>query len=181
MTAKTYRVRVVRGDLELEVDGDKKFVLDMLARFATPSEATALGGVERPTRGGGKRSSPSSSTSPSSPSLPTAARTVSAGEFIRQFGFKRHTDIVLAFGYYLEQHTGLKEFTPADINNTYYEAKMEGSNTSQAIIYNIRRGHMMLAKGQKGAGAGRKKYTLTQSGEAYLRGRLQKATEKPAK
>ena len=170
MAAQNYRIRIVRPDLELEAEGDKRFVSDILARFsATPEERPKS---EAPARG---------AKAATGSTLPGAARGVSAGEFIRQFGFKRHTDIVLAFGYYLDHHTGLKEFSPADINNVYYEAKMESSNTSQAIIYNIRRGYLMQAKGPKGTGAGRKKYTLTDSGEGYLRTRLQKASEKPTK
>jgi hypothetical protein len=102
---------------------------------------------------------------------PKATKALSVGEFIRQLGFKRHTDIVLAFGYYLEQRDS-GDFTPADINTCYYEAKMESSNTSQMIILNIRRGYMMEAKSSKGSG--RKRYTLTQSGISYL-------TTKPAK
>ena len=86
------------------------------------------------------------------------------GEFIRQIGFRRHTDIVLAFGYYLEQQ-GAKDFTPADVNNCYYEAKMENSNTSQMFILNIRRGYMMEAKGTKG---GKRRYTLTASGVNFV-------------
>jgi hypothetical protein len=89
---------------------------------------------------------------------------------VQQLGFKKHTDITLAFGYYIEQQADTPEFTPADINNCYYEAKIESSNTSQMIILNIRRGYMMLSKssGEKG----RKRYTLTSSGEKYIEEKL---------
>jgi hypothetical protein len=104
------------------------------------------------------------------PAVLASSKAVSVGEFIRQFGFKKHTDLILAFGYYLEQHSGVKEFTPADLNNCYYEAKMEPSNTSQAIIQNIKRSFMMVAKADKKAGKGAaKKYTLTSSGESYIK------------
>jgi hypothetical protein len=96
---------------------------------------------------------------------------VSPGEFIRQFGFKKHTDLVLAFGFYLEKHSGLACFSSADINNCYYEAKLESSNTSQMIIQNIKRGYLMQAK-VKGEEAKRGKgqlFRLTNSGEEHLR------------
>jgi hypothetical protein len=86
---------------------------------------------------------------------------------------KKHTDISLAFGFYLEKHQGVSEFSPADINNCYYEAKLEPSNTSQMIIYNIKRGFLMAAKkakddkGKKGKG-----YTLTRSGEQFIESKL---------
>lgn len=156
----TYRIKLVRADLHLEVDGDRKFVLEMLARFDKPTAPSS-----------GKASTSLPSKSASSEALTTVARKgTSPGEFIRQFPFKKHTDFVLAFGYYLEKHSGLKAFSSADINNCYYEAKMESSNTSQMIIQNIKHGYMMQAKAraeeQKGT---RRLFTLTRSGEEYLR------------
>ena len=157
MPVTTYRIKISRGDTAFEAEGDKKFVLEMIERFAeepTPVPPFAKGPKSRgkpglivpPTTSGGKK--------------------VSVGEFVRQLGFKKHTDLVLAFGYYLEKVAGAASFTPADINTCYYEAKLESSNTSQMIIQNIRRGFMMQAKRDKEKG--KKAYTLTHSGEQYV-------------
>jgi hypothetical protein len=157
MAGKTYRLRIARGDQQFEAEGDKSFVLEMLKKFdggavsATPPKGRTLKPSFR--HAGGFASS----------------KMVSVGEFIRQYAFKKHTDRVLAFGYYLEQHSGLQSFTPADINNLYYEAKMEASNTSQAIIQNIKRGFMMEAKKDAKKKGGAKTYTLTASGETHLK------------
>jgi predicted transcriptional regulator len=75
---------------------------------------------------------------------------------------------VVAFGYYLEEHSGLKDFTPADLSNCYYEAKMETSNVSQSIIQNIKRGYLMEAKGDQKKKKGRR-YTVTSSGQAFVK------------
>jgi hypothetical protein len=150
--AGSYRIRIVRGDVQFEAEGDKAFVLDMLKRFDPSSTAAAPVGrakIDRTVR------------------RDEAAKGLSPSEFIRQLGLKQHVDIVLAFGYYLETELDKKEFTPADINNLYYESKMENSNTSQACINNTRRGHMMEARGAKKGG--RKKYTVTRSGEEYIK------------
>jgi len=156
MNNKNYRVRIVRAELQLEVEGDKKFVLDMLGRFDLGSPLPHT---------------------PSPPKIkkehllepqPSEVKSLSAGEFIRQFSFKKHTDYVLAFGFYLEKHSGLTEFSPADINSCYYEAKMESSNTSQMIIQNIKRGYIMAAKHSGKEKKGTRKYTVTNSGEKYL-------------
>ncbi len=101
------------------------------------------------------------------PAAFASSKEVSVGEFIRQLGVKKHTDLVVAFGYYLEQHSGLTDFTAADINNCYYEAKMETTNVSQSIIQNIKRGYIMEAKGDKKAKKGRR-YTLTISGQTFI-------------
>lgn len=148
--ALTYRIRMSKGDQNFEAEGDKRFVLEMLKRFE--------GGVApKATRGEG----------PPDPAALASSKRVSVGEFIRQLGIRKHTDLVVAFGYYLEEHSGLKDFTAADINNCYYEAKMETTNVSQSIIQNIRRGYMMEAKGDKKAKKGRR-YTVTASGQSFI-------------
>jgi hypothetical protein len=151
-----YRIRIARGDYQFEVEGDKKFVLDMLAKHGGPP------GAQAPQQG-----SVSRTTKPAaSPNTPAIGKNVSAGEFIRQLGLTKHTDMVLAFGYFLEKMASLSSFTPADINTCYYEAKLENSNTSQMIVQNIRNGRMMPAR--QGEGKGKKAYTLTQTGEKYI-------------
>ena len=75
-------------------------------------------------------------------------------------------DLVVVFGYYLEKTAGLASFTVADINNCYYEAKLESSNTSQMVIQNIKKGFLMAAKvkGDKQ----RQAFMLTRTGEEYV-------------
>ena len=169
MPNKTYRIKLVRGDVHFEAEGDKAFVLQMLAHFEAPARVgeTSTAAVARPRR----------ENVGSAPGL-AVSRSTSPGEFIRQFHFKKHTDFVLAFGYYLEKHSGVTAFAAADINNCYYEAKMESSNTSQMIIQNIKRGYLMEAKsaGEETKSA-KKIFTLTQSGEGYLQKALADGSE----
>jgi hypothetical protein len=164
----SYRLKVVRGELNFEAEGDKKFVLEMLARFDKASTPAPAASVELTRAAKGR---------PATPQL-VIAKGTSPGEFIRQFRFKKHTDFVLAFGYYLEKHSGLSEFTAADVNTCYYEAKMESSNTSQMIIQNIRRTFLMEArKRNQDSKTTRKVFTLTRSGEEYLQKALTGAVE----
>jgi hypothetical protein len=162
MPRATYRLRLVRGSEEFEAEGDKAFVLAMLHRF----EGT---GGKRPVAESEERTAKLRT----SLDKPSVAKPVAVGEFIRQLAPKKHTDMVLAFGYYLEKQGGMRDFTPADINRCYYDAKLEPSNTSQMITQNIKRGTMMAAKGGKGQ-KGWKRYTLTQTGEDKVRGLLSK-------
>ena len=166
MSSKNYRVRIARGDQQFEAEGDKAFVLDMLRKYETESASDAVAIT----------SSKPLKIKPDAAAL-ASSKAVSPGEFIRQLGLKKHTDLVAAFGYYLEQHSGSKTFTPADINTCYYEAKMEPSNISQSIVQNIKRGYMMVAKGSKKVKGAKKSYTLTASGEAFVK----TAGSKPAK
>jgi hypothetical protein len=157
MTAKNYRIRISRAGQEFEAEGDKTFVLQMLERFEGPIVIETKNPSSKKTSEGKEKS------------LANKVKAVSIREFVQQLGFKKHTDITLAFGYYLERQADTAEFTPADINNCYYEAKIETSNTSQMIVQNIRRGHIMLAKTKE---KGKKRYTLTTSGEKYIEERL---------
>jgi hypothetical protein len=161
----TYRIKLVRGDSQIEAEGDKKFVLDMLAQHWATTTAPApprVGPVPHQAK-----------VAPAATAVTTPGKKASAGEFIRQLGVKKHTDIVLAFGYYLEKMSGLTSFTPADINACYYEAKLESSNTSQMIIRNIRTGRMMPAKKDEG----KKAYTLTRTGEEFVEKASAKSTK----
>ena len=155
--ALLYKVKLMKGDYSFEAEGDKTFVLDMLARYWTDSEAPAMTPP---------RVSPKQKLQQIPPVNLSAGKKLSVGEFIRQLGLKKHTDMVLAFGYYLEKMSGLASFTPADVNACYYDAKLESSNTSQMIIQNIKGGRMMSAK--KGVGKDKKAYVLTRTGEEFI-------------
>lgn len=160
MAARTYRLRIVREGVEFEAEGDKSFVLEMLKRFPQQGIEASLPADKQPRKDQSQKSA-----------LPLAkGKALSIREFVQQLGLKRHTDITLAFGYYLEKFVGMPEFSPADINNCYYEAKLESSNTSQMIIQNIRLGRIMASK-KKGE-KGKNKYTLTSTGETFIEAKL---------
>lgn len=153
---KALRVRVKDGNRELEVEGDKNYIDYMLKRFAfigfQKSQHDSLEEKEEPKAA--VHAKLSAKTSPA--------------EFVHQNQIKKHTNLVLGFGYYLEKLRGMDKFSPGDINDCYYDAKLDPSNTSQMIIQNIKAGFLMGAKGSgKGAG-GKKYYRLTQSGIDYV-------------
>lgn len=162
MASKSYRLKIVQDGREFEAEGDRAFVLEMLKRYG-PEPPLPPGIQAKP----GQRKSEKSTASII---RPTTGKSISIREFIQQLDLKKHTDITLAFGYYLERHQGVGEFSPADINNCYYEAKLEASNTSQMIIQNIKRGYLMASK--KTDEKGRSRYTLTSSGEKFIQSKI---------
>lgn len=155
----SYRILIAKGDSRFEAEGDKRFVMQMLAKYgALGSQA-----VEPSARPQTKALAPTKGQS--TPASIVGGKKTSVGEFIRQLELKKHIDLVLGFGFYLERTAGLDSFTSADINNCYYEAKIERSNTSQMIIQNIKKGFMMAAKkGEKK----RQAFVLTRSGEDFI-------------
>lgn len=166
--ANQYKLRIVRGDREFEAEGDKAFVLKMAERF----EANLGDGQINLEKAGRRRAG-----SPEPISAGKVGKQLSVREFIQKLNLKKHTDIALAFGYFIEHNLGKESFTPADINNLYYEAKLEPSNTSQAFILNIRRSFMMESKNPGTPAGGRKFYTLTQSGDEFIKKKLNSTPE----
>lgn len=164
MAATTCRIKITKEDLQLEAEGDRTFVLEMLNRFENNISATAA----KPTKANKTAGKPLQSESDH------VNKQLSISEFVRRLGIKKHTEIVLSFGYYLEKYSGVTKFTPADINKCYYDAKMESSNTSQMIIQNIRRSYIMQAKSDHGENTAKKGYVLTKSGEEFIDNKLAK-------
>lgn len=160
----TYRIKIVKPDFEFEAEGDKAFVLEMLDRFEGEGSQMGVKPAKKPLK----------PTDLAPADIISGGKPLSVGEFIRHLGLKKHTDIVLALGYYLENFSDASEFTPADINRCYYDAKMESSNTSQMIIQNIRHGHMMEARKEKGGTKAKKSYVLTTTGEKFIESKISK-------
>lgn len=164
--ATVYRIRFKQAETEFEVEGDRNYVSKT---YQDLKEILGFSGRAQPVLAGDQKSPKSS------PSKSLSGKTSSPREFIDRFGLKRHVDIVLAFGYFLERTRGLKSFTGADINTCYYEAKVEPSNTSQMIINNIKKGLIMPQSKKAGS---RASYTLTRTGEEFVEGGFSKAKGK---
>jgi len=152
-----FRVRIKRGDNEIEVEGDKKYIAQILKKYGL-EETLQPSKLPKP----GKKSIPDST-----PQKGFSGK-MSTAEFVLKYQIKKHTDLVLGFGYYIEKMKGMDKFTPGDITSCYYEAKLDPSNTSQMIIQNIKRGFLMEAKGSEKGSKGKKYYTLTQSGITFV-------------
>src|ERR1035437_8703244 len=110
----TYRIKIAKDGFEFEAEGDKKFVLEMFNKYGKGTDHDESHGkkphIEKDTKH-------------------SKTQSLSHGEFIRKGGLKRAVDIVLGFGYYLENYSDMPSFTSSDINDCYYEARIEPSNT----------------------------------------------------
>lgn len=156
--AQVYRVRLKQGETEFEIEGDRAYVTKL---YQDLKLVLGLTEITKPVL------APEQRVSKSHIPRSTSPKASSPREFIDRHQVKRHVDIVLAFGYFLERTRGLKSFTGADINTCYYEAKVEPSNTSQMIINNIKKGLIMPQSKKTGA---RASYTLTRTGEEFVEG-----------
>src|SRR5713101_2604185 len=102
--ATTYRIRFKQADMEFEIEGDRNYVTK------TYQEMKEILGLLHSTKAvlvGEAKSSKAGSTKY------VGAKSSSPREFIDRYGLKRHVDIVLASGYFLEKTRNLKSYTGA--------------------------------------------------------------------
>lgn len=151
MLETTYSIKYRKGDLEIEVQGDKTFVE---GKF---NELLAL-----------KPILPSKESAVSSPIQVTneSSKKTSLAEFLKTKNPKSHGDKILAFGYFLEKFRDYSSFNLNDIDTCYKEARIpKTKNFPHYIAQLIRDGYLMDAEEKKD---NKKAWILTDSGLKYV-------------
>ena len=149
MIETKYVLRYKKGDLEIEVQGDKEFVetkFQELLKFKIESkeEFQSVTDISR--------------ISPD--------KELSLGEFIKQKNPKSHGDKILMFGYYLERIKGYESFNIDDIEKCYQDVRMpKTKNFSPYITQLIREGKIMDSEAKKD---NKKAWLLTKDGMEYV-------------
>lgn len=151
-----YRIRIRRGETELEVDSsDRAYVEAKLA------ELRALLGAA-PIRDVDSASLPPGSPEPTTP----GAKPVSLVEHVRRIGPKTGTQYVMAVGHYLEQFGSMSSgFKTRDLGDAFQSLKYKHSNPAEAVRQARSQGFLMDGKEANTV-------VLTQRGEAWVNGQL---------
>lgn len=148
MLEAQYLMRYKKGDLEIEVQGDKAFVEEKFKELLEMQPKAATKEVQKI----------ETSVEPE--------KKVSLGEFLKSKNPKSHGDKILAFGYYLEKAKGYPSFNLDEIEACYMEARLpKTKNFSAYITPLIRSGHLMDAEEKKD---NKKAWILTESGLKYV-------------
>lgn len=151
MLESNYVMRYKKGDLEIEVQGDKVFVEEKF------KELLMLKPVEVP--------------KDTIVSLPMSAqeesgKKTSMAEFLKLKSPKSHGDKILVFGYYLEKVDGQSSFNVNDVEKCYTQARIpKTKNFPQYIAQLIRDGYLMDAEDKKD---NKKAWILTDTGLKYV-------------
>jgi hypothetical protein len=151
-----YKLRLKTQTFEVEVESsDREFVEEKIRTFAdrvqrNGNEALSAGSISEPHDFAGTES---------------GAKRLSLSEFIQRVGAMSGTEYVVAVGYFLEKHQGLKAFTSADVKAAFLKLKFQHSNPSDAIAKARAAGKLM-------EGQDKNTYVLTQTGEAWVAERL---------
>lgn len=144
MDTNDYKIRVRRGDFEVEIEGDKEWVESKYKELTTvkiaipPPEATKTG------------------------SLPETL-----GEFLDLKGNpSKHTDSVAVFAYWLFRGDNMATFNVQDILGCYDKTrKVKPSNVNQIINQNVAT-HLFADAPEKKDGF--KAWVITRKGEEYV-------------
>lgn len=146
-----YKVRLHRGDIEIEVQGDKEYVDK---KFQELFESQ----IQIKTVQHGAVKEKAISTGGSKP--------LSLREFVEQFNTKAHMDYILIIAYYLEKYRSQDSLTVTDIKKCYGEMREKLTNAGPFVLQNVKKGFLMEAPAKEG----QKKatYSLTRKGIQFI-------------
>lgn len=144
MTDIPYRIKLKKGDFEIEVQGDKLWVENKFKEL-TAKEIGIAGAREALPRG-----------------MPETI-----GEFLDQKGDpQKHTEVVAVFAYWLFKVEKMESFNVKDIVECYNKTrKVKPSNPNQIINTNVASYLFAEAEEKKD---GYKAWVITRTGEEYV-------------
>lgn len=151
MLETNYLLRYKKGDLEIEVQGDKTFVEE---KFKELFELK-IGSAQK-------------EEAVSSPiqSQTEVGRKISLAEFLKTKNLKSHGDKILVLGYYLEKVMNESSFNMSDIEKCYVQARLpKTTNFRPYISQLIHDGYIMDAEEKK---ENKKAWILTDTGLKYV-------------
>jgi len=144
-----YAIKYKKGDVEIEVQGDKDFVENKFRELLS-LKTSALSSISR-----GKLES-----------ISTKKGRVSITEFLKGKIIKSHADRVLVFGYYLKKIENISPFNLNDINRCYQNTRTpKAKNFHYYIGQLISQGYLMNAPKKKN---NKKAWILTDTGTEYV-------------
>ena len=158
MVETQYVIKYKKGDLEIEVQGDRTFVEEKFKELL----GIKLSAVPQ------KESIISSETSvlPSSEPKGETGKRMSLSEFMNTKNPKGHDDKILVFGYYIEKFEKSISVNVDDIKKCYQQAKIPPTKNIPTYTSMLeRKGYIMASEEKKD---NKKAWQLTQSGEKYI-------------
>jgi len=151
MLEANYSIKYKKGDLEIEVQGDKEFVEEKFKELLKVKSVTVSEETVSP---------------PSTKSRGVGGKRMSLAEFLKTKNPKGHDDTILFFGYFIEKIEGASSFNVDDIKKCYRDAKIPPTkNIPTYTTILTKKGYVMDAGDKKD---NKKAWVLTKSGEEYV-------------
>jgi hypothetical protein len=162
MTEQNYRIRIKRGEVEIEAEGDKEFVEKHIEEFKKemPTIAKELPSKEK-------------TIIPETQKEKVELEGLSLAEFYKQKQPKDHNEIVVVFGYWLTEKENKKEFSPKDIKNCYTVSPKKPTNVPKTMKTLASSDKAYLIKTEK-----KGLYKISMSGKDLIEKELPRKSEK---
>jgi len=147
MSELYYKIRFKKGDFEVEVQGDKEFVLTKFEELTRGKIVQVEIGKEETVEAG---------------KFPT-----SLAEFVKMKGDpKEHTDLAVIFAYWLFKRENIESLNTKDLENCYSQTRIpKPANLSDVMNRNQGKGLVVRSEGRKDNLVA---WTITKSGEEYV-------------
>lgn len=151
MLENTYSIKYKKGDLEIEVQGDKAFVEGKFKELIEMKPASAP---------------KEASVQPSIKPQDETGKKMSLAEFLKTKSPKGHDDKILVFGYFVEKIEGASSFNVDDIKKCYRDAKIPPTKNIPTYTGLLTKDGYVMDAGEKKDN--KKAWVLTKSGEEYV-------------
>lgn len=161
--AGQYKLRIKTGDTEIEVEGDKKFVIDHFSRMNKLLKGGKMAALKMDKPGRkkkrGRKPGRKKKVVPVPKKVKLDLKNMSVSEIINRVEARKDQDKILVFSYALNKMKKKREFRGSDVVGMFKEMNMEAPNN---ITYHLRK-----LSGEKGLlKAGRKngRYKISDDG-----------------
>jgi hypothetical protein len=135
---ENFRIRVRKGDSEIEVEGTENFVIEQLSKLTRLLKTTRDQGIVR------------------------EEKRISLVELFDEKLPQKHTEEIALFAYYMDKVLREPYFNVSDINELYTKSKIKGpANINDTINALVRKGILMESDEEKES---LKCWTITRSG-----------------
>jgi hypothetical protein len=156
MTEQNYRIRIKRGEVEIEAEGDREFVEKQIGELKKDIVDSATDSPRD-----------EESALPEARKEESELERMSLGEFYNQKKPESHNDKVMVFAYWLTKNEKKEAFTAADILKCYGQVRVsKPKNLSQHVGELCRNGFLDVRPDKK------RKWILTPSGENFVQKQL---------
>lgn len=151
MIESNYTIKYRKGDLEIEVQGDKNFVEEKFKELMEPKTQPNIK----------EKQVSQTIIAPNEDS-----KKMSLSEFLKSKTSKSHGDKILLFGYYFEKIMGEHSFNMSDIEKCYLQARVPKTKNFRPYITGLIRNGLIMDMDEKKDN--KKAWTLTDTGLNYI-------------
>lgn len=156
MSNNNYRIRIKKGEIEFEIEGDKEFVRELFKEFKTDMESMPESKIENIQPITSQEEQP-------------IYKKYSIQKIYKSISLKINLDRILFFGYWISKVDGKKEFSIDDILEYFTKFSLNKPSYPSRDFRSLvnKRGHLIV-------GSNEDLYSISYDGIQYIEEKLDK-------